>query len=65
MAYSALKCATAETKAAALKNQPRGLAGGNDSAEDREANREDCIFEPVVEDVSVWVREVQVQEQEA
>jgi hypothetical protein len=41
-----------------------GKAGSDDSANDREANRENRIFEPVVVDVGVLVRKVQSQEKE-
>jgi hypothetical protein len=53
MAYSTLRYATAMRQAAAQKSQPRGLARSKNSADDREANCLDRIFEPVVVDVGV------------
>jgi hypothetical protein len=61
MAYSALRCATAAIEAAAQKSQPTGLAGSDDSADYREASRDEGVLDPEV-DVDVWVREVQSQQ---
>ena len=65
MAYSALKWSTADMVAAAQKSQPRGLAGDNNSADDREAKRDEGVPVPEFVDVGVWMREVQGQEKEA